>query len=282
MRIAIPFVLLIPLALVPLSAAHAACTPFALQSVSPGSGAGGAPVTLTGTGFCGAAENYFAWGWDGLRGFALELDGATPDTTLTGSVVPTPLAVTAPVRLWRVQEVAFADTALQLPNGVYWVRDARLYLFRKEVTGPAFSALPSIGAGHTSQMVGGNLVIDFGSGSSSLRALPQKELAGSPAPGDGSHITVWIVAETDDEEPKGQEPDPQTDPGSIRWALTYEVVCFGGSPACDDPSVTVVGSTLQPLLSPLGMQVNVNGSVLTVGHTGYDLASGMLSVIPEF
>jgi hypothetical protein len=192
------------------------------------------------------------------------------------------VAVSGPVRLWRVQEVALADTALQLANGVYWLRDARLYLFRKEATGPAFSALPSSGAGYTSQLVNGNLQLDFGTTSSSLRSLPQRVLGSEPLPGDGSYITVWVVAETDDEEPKGQEPDPQNDSGPFRWVLHFEAVCFGAPPGCDDPLEIVTAAGLNQLASPLGMQVNVTGSLLTFGHQDYELASGMVSVIPGF
>ncbi len=279
MRITIRWGLLTAFALTlfPLTSAHGACLPLALNGINPGSGVGGDAVTLSGTGFCGSPTDFFAWGWDGTRGFAFDLQAVAPGT-LDGTVRATPTAVSGPVRLWKVQEVSLPDSVLQLSQGVYWLHAVRLYLFRDEAVGPSFGALATPGAGYASQLVGGNLQIDFSTGGSSLHALPQKGTTVSPGPGEGSYISIMVVAETDGDQPKGSEPEPTNDSGPFRWALKFEVLCFGAPPGCDNPLVDVVGATLGNQLGSLGMQVSVAGSMLTLGHTGYNLASGMVAV----
>ncbi|MEM8995799.1 MAG: hypothetical protein AAGF23_13515 [Acidobacteriota bacterium] len=77
----------------------APCPPLHLESVSPNAAEAGSSVELKGEGFCEPARNYFAWGWDGSRGFPVTVDRARPQR-LRGTVGPTPVVVSGPVQLW--------------------------------------------------------------------------------------------------------------------------------------------------------------------------------------
>lgn len=281
------------LAVLALADAQAACPPLSLSGFSPSTAPAGGTVTLSGNGFCGTAQNYLAWGFDGSYGFPFLTSGVSQ-----GSIQAQVGSVTTPVTgslvLWEGRRVAIPDAVFELEDGIYHLHDAYYFLPVEEAVNGTFAATLGTGSGiaYGSELLSGALVIDFSQGVSSPATAgggsSGDALTGTFAPAlvkEQDHSIQVMVAIRTNGPPNGGDggdggdgdPPPHSAPPG-RWALYFQLDCYGKLPACTGSLAGTLGTVLGRQTGDLGMAATANGSSLTLSHASNSISAGFVNV----
>jgi len=295
-----PFVLvlsaLVPLAVVApltLPASAASCPAISLDTVSLGSTTPGNTVVLSGDGYCAPAENFFAWGTDGTRGFGFTVEG-TNQTQMLARLNDTHAPVTGTLRLWFGQRIPLPDRVLELETGIYHLHDASLLLPLEATAGPVFSAQAGTSTGYTSELINGELWIDFGPSSSLRSGTPEElidpsaSLINETAPlikntKSENQISVMVSATTNGSPGGGSggcgpDEDPLQGTPPNRWVHIFEMNCYGYSSGCQGSLAGTVSGALGSTLSSMGMAVRTEGSSVVVSHCAGEIDAGFATI----
>lgn len=238
--------------------------PLTLSTIQPSSGDAGERVQLLGQGFNKSAKSYFAWGFDGERGFVLDIRRKSSRTQL-GAVLATPHAsVKGPVVLWEGRRKPLGH--IKLAGGSHGIRKGYVFVPTKVVQGPTFHAKTHAtiggGPGFSGRLIDGEVHLDLAIPTPRTVSTSQKKKEEEDENEDSLAVTEAMISVVCGGESCGP---PDGAKSRKQAASSFKIVCLDRGP-CRVPLGDLLAEGLEAALGGLGMKARVEGSEVILSH----------------